>query len=245
MTTFHDFLVKHARFPFPHSDELRTVGSTDISLLEVGLLAQEWKAERAVRDDALVQKLCDGLEDILGDTALQTDAETFLLTKFSPLLEFGGSGYGLVPQGQLWLTNPSEAHVSFSIHPSKGPTQLSYPLPQSRVLLNKGIFEVLGACLYLYDHRTFMTRFEDSAEGGMSKVDYMLVVDDNEEVALCEAKSPSVMRHVGEVLPDHGFQLTWLPGQSLLPKILTNVSSPSLSIITMIFKKGMHRLPCI
>ena len=37
--------------------------------MEVGLLAREWKAQYAVRDEtSLVQKLCETLENILGDT---------------------------------------------------------------------------------------------------------------------------------------------------------------------------------
>jgi hypothetical protein len=56
MSKWHDFLVEYAKFPFPLPDESRTVGTTDISDLEVGLLeTRVWKAKYAVRDDALIQ----------------------------------------------------------------------------------------------------------------------------------------------------------------------------------------------
>lgn len=44
--------------------------TTDVSDFEAGLLKSEWKAKYALRDDALVRKLCDSLKNILGDTAL-------------------------------------------------------------------------------------------------------------------------------------------------------------------------------
>ena len=115
----------------------------------------------------------------------------------------------------------------------------SYPLPQSRTLLDTGIFEALRACLYVYGHLRFITNTEISAEGAHSRVDYVtvLVVDGNEEVALCEAKSPSVMRHVGQLILAHGFQLTWRRGQALIQKVFTKVSTPSLSIITWLLKR--------
>ena len=104
----HDFLVEHAKFPFPRPDEDRTVNTTDISLLEVGLLETEWKALRAVRDDTLVQKLCKTLKDILGDTSLNVDDENFLLSNFSLQLQrVRKSG----KDDKQWDRNPSESMV--------------------------------------------------------------------------------------------------------------------------------------
>ena len=54
MANFHDFLAEHAKLLFPLPDELRTVDTTDVSHFEVGLLERVWKAEYAVRIDALV-----------------------------------------------------------------------------------------------------------------------------------------------------------------------------------------------
>jgi hypothetical protein len=64
----------------------------------------------------------------------------------------------------------------------------------------------------------FATTKEDS-------VDYVVLVDD-EPRALCEAKSPSVMKKTGDLLPPHGIELTWIRGQPLVPKLLAKVSMP-------------------
>ena len=104
----HDFLVARAIFPFPHPNEDRTVGITDVSQFEVALLERVWKAGHAVRDDALVQKLCQALEDILGDTPLAAGAEDYLLASFSPQLQVDELG----TEDEEWDTNPSEAQVS-------------------------------------------------------------------------------------------------------------------------------------
>jgi len=110
MSNFHDFLVEHAMFPFPKPDEARSIDSTDVSEIEVGLLKTEWKAKHsAMRDDTLVQKLCDTLQDILRDRVLPAGAEKHLLVAFSPKLqvsEYTGTF------DREWLANPNEAHVS-------------------------------------------------------------------------------------------------------------------------------------
>ena len=104
----HDFLVQHAMFPFPHLNEDRTAGTTDISQFEVGMLESEWKAEHAIRDDTLVQKLCQALEDILGDTPLVAGADKYLLKSFSPQLQVDERGR----ENRGWKKNPSEVQVS-------------------------------------------------------------------------------------------------------------------------------------
>ena len=103
----HDFLVESAMFPFPQPTEDRTADTTDVSQFEVGMLEREWKAGHAVPDDTLVQKLCDALEGILGDTPLKADDENFLLRSFSPRLQFD---HGL--EDEEWDMNPSEVQVS-------------------------------------------------------------------------------------------------------------------------------------
>ena len=104
----HDFLVEHAKFPFPRPDEGQTVNTTDISSLEVGLLEREWKAGRAVRDDTLVQKLCQTLKDILGDTPSTAEAESYLPADFLSQLQVHKSGR----DNKQWDRNPSESQVS-------------------------------------------------------------------------------------------------------------------------------------
>ncbi len=54
MMTWREFLVGHAKFPFPQPVKDEYVGSTtDISNLEVRLLAGERKAQYTVRDNTL------------------------------------------------------------------------------------------------------------------------------------------------------------------------------------------------
>jgi hypothetical protein len=110
MPNLHDFLVKHAKFPFPHADEHRSVDTTDsdISEFEVGLLEREWKANHAVRDNDLVTKLCRTFQDILEETPLSPEVESYLRRSFTPMLHFDELG----AEDQDWSTNPNEAHVS-------------------------------------------------------------------------------------------------------------------------------------
>ncbi|KAF8227898.1 hypothetical protein L208DRAFT_1067652, partial [Tricholoma matsutake] len=196
----HDFLVEHTKFPFPPPNEDRTAGTTDISKFEVALLEREWKAGHAMRDDALVQKLCQTLKDILGDAPLAAGAENYLLASFSPQLQVDERGR----EDRTWATNPSEA--------------------QSRSLLGKGLFEATRRCLGEYDQSYFEPAKEQLVEGGSSKVDYDALVN-GEPKALLEAKSPSVMKKVGELLPPRGIELKWVSRQSLVPKILSKGSA--------------------
>jgi hypothetical protein len=85
----HDFLVEHAKFPFPPTVESRSLTSTAVSVFDTGLLKREWKAGYAVRDNELAEKLCQNLEHILGDTPLTLGDEKSLLDCFSPKLQEG------------------------------------------------------------------------------------------------------------------------------------------------------------
>ena len=108
MSDLHDFLVEHAKFPSPQPGEDQSAGTTDISHIEVALLEREWKANYAVRDNTLVQKLCSTLENILGDTLLAPDAKNQLLSRFSPRIQLGALGR----EDPDWRENPSEIWVS-------------------------------------------------------------------------------------------------------------------------------------
>jgi hypothetical protein len=81
-------------------------------------------------------------------------------------------------------------------------------------------------------HHDLQIITEPPAEGGSSKVDYVMRVNDADKV-LVEAKSPSVMNRLGELLPRHGIELTWVHGQTLVPKIFAKVSMPLLSAPTL------------
>ena len=98
----HDFLVEHVMFPFPQPTEDQSAGN--ISQLEVGMREREWKAGYAVRDDTLVQKFCQVLED----TPFEAGAEKYLLSSFSPQLEVDEAGI----KNRAWNRNPGEAQVS-------------------------------------------------------------------------------------------------------------------------------------
>jgi hypothetical protein len=110
MSKLHDFLVEHAKFPFPPLDGCLSTNTTDISTIEVGLLEKEWKAKLAVRDDNLIQNLCGALEHILGDAPLADAAENYLLASFSPKIQFDELGR----EDLDWSSNPNEAQVSVS-----------------------------------------------------------------------------------------------------------------------------------
>ncbi|KAI0291556.1 hypothetical protein BC826DRAFT_1022434 [Russula brevipes] len=201
MSRLHDFLVEHAKFPFPPLDERLSTSTTDISTFEVGLLEKEWKAKLAVRDDSLIQNLCGALEQILGpgDAPLTDAVKSYLLASFSPNIQFDELGW----EDEDWSSNPNEA--------------------QSRSLLDKSFFAAARKCFRVYDQSTFGTTKEHLAENGSSKVDYAVRVD-NQLVGLCEAKSPSVMKNICNSLPSRGIELKWVQGQPLVPKILSKVA---------------------
>jgi hypothetical protein len=90
-------------------------------------------------------------------------------------------------------------------------------------LLTLGFFAATRKCLAEYGEYSFAIDEENSVEGGSSSVDCAVLVNGG-GTALCEAKSPSFMKKVGELLPPYGIELKWVRGQSLVPKILTKVS---------------------
>lgn len=110
----HDFLVEHAKFPFPVPNELRSAGATDISQFEVSMLDREWKANHAVRDDDIFQNLCNTLRDVLGDTPFTGDFQTYLPPSFSPILQFNQ----FREVNPIWLTNEGESEVGASTNSS-------------------------------------------------------------------------------------------------------------------------------
>jgi hypothetical protein len=112
MTTWRDFLVEHAKFPFPfpRTVEYRSVGTTDTSPFEVGLLSPEWKAQYAVRDQHLLQKLCRTLDIMLGDTHLRGGYEDELLLLFGRRLQFHTVGQR-ESENPEWSVNDGEAQV--------------------------------------------------------------------------------------------------------------------------------------
>jgi hypothetical protein len=109
----HDFLVEHAKFPFPETSVGGTAASTtDISNFDVTSLDIQWKALHAVRDNDLAKKLCDTLKTTLGETPLTEVSKKTLLRYFLPALLEGW-------EALRWLDdNLSEADVSIILVPS-------------------------------------------------------------------------------------------------------------------------------
>ena len=95
---------------FPALDGHLSSSTADISTVDADSLETEWKAKLAVRDDTLVEKLCDVLKCILGDAPLAEGAKDYLLASFSPKIQFDELG----TEDEDWFTNPNEAHVSVS-----------------------------------------------------------------------------------------------------------------------------------
>ena len=109
--TFHDFLVEHAKFPFPDCSMGTSASSTRLSEVDVGYLDDEWKALHAVRDNDLTNKLCGTLKTTLGEMTVTEDSRSSMLPWFLPA--------SALPGGRMvdrrWTKNPSEAHVSVII----------------------------------------------------------------------------------------------------------------------------------
>jgi hypothetical protein len=75
MSTFHDFLQEHAKFPFPHPDEDKSIdATTDISKIEAGLLEKQWKASR----------LCETIPLFISFALLSTGSLVRLLYQREP-----------------------------------------------------------------------------------------------------------------------------------------------------------------
>jgi hypothetical protein len=106
MTTWHQFLVESAKSPFPRLDESQseTLGTTRVSTIEEQRIEPSWKATHAVRDQNLVRKLCDTLEDILADDIFPESHRVPLIYSFAPWLS--------TKAPMTWWENASEAKVS-------------------------------------------------------------------------------------------------------------------------------------
>jgi hypothetical protein len=95
---------------------------------------------------------------------------------------------------------------------------------QTRSLLTMGVYQAARKCLAEYGGYGLYTSEENPIRGpDRSRVDDVLTADGTSRV-LCEAKSPSVMKQVGELLPQGAIKLEWTHSQSLMQKILAKVS---------------------
>ena len=91
------------------------------------------------------------------------------------------------------------------------------------MLLTLGVFNAAPYCLWQYRQCKFSVRPEQKAEVGKSIVDFHALVD-GKLVALVEAKSPTMMIKLGELLPQNAFKIRWTAGStSLVSLIFSNV----------------------
>lgn len=110
-TTWHNFLVEHAKFPFPDIQEARTVSSADISEVDVGLIAEDWKAIHVMPDTHLVPNLCQTLENILGNDLISEVCKEQLQSRFGHHVEYHTAEDGEEMRNSKWCANSNESDV--------------------------------------------------------------------------------------------------------------------------------------
>ena len=112
MTKWREFLAEHAKFPFPDVVENGEVNTTNLSPFDVGLLAPEWMAQYAVRDENLIHKLCRCLEDMVRDKNIPDEVEEQLLQFFGNHLLSCTMRSGQEIVDSRWsMTNDGAYHV--------------------------------------------------------------------------------------------------------------------------------------
>jgi hypothetical protein len=98
--TLLEFL-ENARFPTPPVQTFLSANTTDISLVDIGLVDEAWRAQHAFKDPHLVDHLRQTLRQILGQTPLPEN-NGYLARYFSLELE----------RNIVWqVPNTSEAQV--------------------------------------------------------------------------------------------------------------------------------------
>lgn len=113
MTKWQDFLLEHANFlspPDTDESESASSGSADVSDVEAGYITQSWRAKYAMRDETLVEILCQTLKMILGDATIGVPQDT-LSSLFGRRLGFLPSSLGGEHEVHMWTQNKSEIQV--------------------------------------------------------------------------------------------------------------------------------------
>jgi len=93
------------------------------------------------------------------------------------------------------------------------------------VLLDRGVFTAAEVCLLKYDKSTFKARSEQRFGEARSIVDFHVLVN-KKLVAIVEAKSPTVMHRLGELLTRNinAFELRWTKGsRNLVSQVFSRV----------------------
>lgn len=110
-TTWREFLPENAKFPFPDTTTRSMYAhSADINPLLVGSIPQNFKAKYAVPDMTLVDKLCQTLDEILGDNPIMGPIPD-LLSMFGHRLEFFKPFGGAVTRHTEWSHIGDESKV--------------------------------------------------------------------------------------------------------------------------------------
>jgi hypothetical protein len=110
MTTWREFLLEHAKFPFPKTTGRSSGSSADINPLQIGSIPQNWKAKYAVPDVTLVQKLSQTLDEILGNTPIEGPTD-YVLSVFGRRLKFFPAVDGVETRNTRWSKNRDKVHV--------------------------------------------------------------------------------------------------------------------------------------
>jgi hypothetical protein len=94
------------------------------------------------------------------------------------------------------------------------------------VLLNAGVLQSAALCFQTICPGNFLHLVREPSAGGCSKVDYAVKLgEDESHVVLIEAKSPSVMMKMSEVLPRSTMTLRWMTEEPLAPEIFQKVNT--------------------
>ena len=86
-------------------------------------------------------------------------------------------------------------------------------------MLAVGVFKAAARCLWQYDRSKFKKTAEQKVVGAKSAVDFHILVNDN-FVTLVEAKSPTVMNKLSELLPENAFKIRWTAGSTNLVSLV-------------------------
>jgi hypothetical protein len=87
------------------------------------------------------------------------------------------------------------------------------------MLLTLGVFNASTHCLWQYHRCKFDILPKQKGEVGKSIVDFHALVD-GKLVALVEAKSPTMMIKLGELLPQNAFEIRWTTGSTSLVSLV-------------------------
>ena len=90
--------------------------------------------------------------------------------------------------------------------------------------MNAGVLKAVAYCSQEISGDEAYFDSEHKGREGLSKANYVGMLGEK-PVVLVEAKSPTVMKVMGESLPPHGISLKWLAGETLVPRIFQKMGT--------------------